>query len=364
MAIYLSILGVLTVVAWSGAIWQIIREPRRTGHGLLIVGFLFLTWLFAVSFAIQQSDRQAIRDIVSFGPPFLAVLGVISAALFLLVNTGSVVRKEGFRLVTLVPAAVATLLLAGLAGCVSLIVLISGELSMAWMLVLLVVVFPCLVLPALMIIVELAGYTLYAFYYGRLGLSREAGAVVVLGAGLAGEKVTPLLASRLDRGIEVFHRLRENGSDPLFVVSGGKGSDEVISEAEAMSRYALEAGVPDDRIVLEDTSTTTEENLRNTVEILHARGIDSSSLAVATSNFHVLRTASLTRRIGVPAQVVGAHTAAYYLPAAFLREFVATLVHYRRWNVLVWAVIAVITWAFVALLLFLGSQQTEVALLE
>ena len=360
MTIYLSILGVLTFVAWAGTIRQIIREPRRTGHGLLLLGCLFLTWLFAVSMAAKVSDRAAIRDVVYFGPPFLAVLGVIAAAVFLFVNTGSVVRREGFRLVTLVPAAIATALLAGLAGCFALFALVAGELAPDWSIFLLSVVLPFVVLPLLMIIVELGGYTLYALYYGRLGLSRDAEAVVVLGAGLSGDKVTPLLASRIDRGIEVFRRLRADGSDPLFVVSGGQGADEVISEAEAMSRYAADAGVPEDRIVREDTSTTTEENLRNTVAILHARGIASSSLAVVTSNFHVLRAASLTRRIGVPAQVIGAHTAAYYLPAGFLREFVATLVHYRKWNTVVWTTITLIIWLFVALLWFLGAQQTEV----
>lgn len=364
MTTYLSILGVLTFVAWAGTIRQIIREPRRTGHGLLLLGCLFLTWLFAVSMAAGLSGRQVIQDIIGFGPLFLVVLGVVAAAIFLIVNTGSVVRREGFRLVTLVPAAVATLLLGGLGGFIGVLIYISGEMPIVWTLILLLVAFPFVLLPIMMVIVELAGYTLYALYYGRLGLTRDADAVVVLGAGLSGDRVTPLLASRIDRGIEVFNRLCDSGSNPLFVLSGGKGDDEVISEAEAMSRYAAEASVPEHRMVLEDTSTTTEENLRNTVDILHARGIDSSSLAVVTSNFHVLRTASLTRRIGVPAQVVGAHTAAYYLPAGFLREFVATLVHYRKWNVAVWTAIAVIIWVLVGLLWIISSQQTEAVFIE
>ena len=362
MTVYLSILGVLTLVAWVGTVRQIIREPRRTGYGLLILGCLFLTWVFAVSVATEQSNAPVIGDLVTFGPLFLAVLAIIASALFLLVNTASVVRKEGFRLVTLVPAAIATVLLAGVAGCVAIVLTVSELLPVGWTLFLLIGVLPCVVLPVFMLIAELVGYTLYALYYGRLGLTHDAEAVVVLGAGLSGEQVTPLLASRIDRGIEAFDYLRGRGANPLFVLSGGKGDDEVISEAEAMARYAREHGVPDDRIVEEDTSTTTEENLRNTVEILHARGIASSSLAVVTSNFHVLRTASLTRRIGVPAQVVGAHTAFYYLPAGFLREFVATLVHYRKWNIAVWTAVAGLIWTLIALLFFLGSQQTEVAL--
>lgn len=364
MSIYLGILGVCTVVAWALTLWQIAREPRRTGYGLALLGCLLLTWLFAVPLAAVLSDRQRVQDIISLGPILLGVLGTVAAAIFLFVNTASVVRKEGFRLVTLVPAAVGTLLLAGVAGGIAVLLAVADVLSVGWILVLLFVVFPFLVLPTLVLIIELAGYTLYALYYGRLGLSRPAEAVVVLGAGLAGEKVTPLLASRIDRGIEAFNHLREQGEDPLFVLSGGQGSDEVISEAEAMSRYAVDAGVPEDRIIREDTSETTEQNLNNTVEILRARSIAPSSLAVVTSNFHVLRTASLTRRIGVPAQVIGSHTAAYYLPAGFLREFVATLVHYRKWNLTVWSTITVIIWVFVGILLLLGNQQNEVVIIE
>jgi uncharacterized SAM-binding protein YcdF (DUF218 family) len=49
-----------------------------------------------------------------------------------------------------------------------------------------------------------------------------------------------------------------------------------------------------------------------------------------TSDYHVLRTASLARRIGVEAQVVGSRTARYYVPSAFIREFVALIVENRR----------------------------------
>ena len=353
-------MGVLAFASWATTIFQIVREPRRTGYGLMFVWCLLITWLFAVMVVSESTDRQAIFDIVTIGPIFLVIAAIVGVAIFLFVNTGSVVRKEGFRLVTLVPSVVGLTLLAGIFTLIALFIsLTSDKMSMFWFIFAIAVVFPFVLIPALMIIVELAGYTMYAMYYGRLGLSRPAEAVVVLGAGLSGDKVTPLLASRIDRGMEAFHHLRSEGGDPVLVLSGGKGSDEIISEAEAMSRYARDAGIPEKKMILEDTSTTTEENLRNTVQILAARGIDARSLVVATSNFHVLRAASLTRRLGMPAQVVGSRTATYYLPAGFLREFVATLVHYRKWNIAVVVTIAVVTWIMVALLIYLGSQQTE-----
>ena len=85
MAIYLSILGVLTVVAWSGAIWQIIREPRRTGHGLLIVGCLYAgnpthrppgTPTKRLYFRSADSERHALSSTSALSIPRLRVLPV------------------------------------------------------------------------------------------------------------------------------------------------------------------------------------------------------------------------------------------------------------------------------------------------
>ena len=85
---------------------------------------------------------------------------------------------------------------------------------------------------------QCVSFVLYAFLYGRLSVPRHADFVVVLGAGLLdGGRVPPLLASRLDRGHAVYRGLAARGNDPVLIVSGGKGSDERVSEADAMARY-------------------------------------------------------------------------------------------------------------------------------
>ena len=67
--------------------------------------------------------------------------------------------------------------------------------------------------------------------------------------------------------------------------------------------------------------------------VQEAAGRPGPALAV-TNNYHVLRTAVLARRIGSDTQVVGAPTARYYVPSAFLREFVAVVVEHRRLHLL------------------------------
>ena len=89
-------------------------------------------------------------------------------------------------------------------------------------------------------------------------LPRKLDYVVVLGAGLIGERVTPLLASRIRTGIKVYSK--HPGSK--LIMSGGQGADEVVSEAFAMKNYALEQGVSEEDIIMEDKSTNTEENIK------------------------------------------------------------------------------------------------------
>jgi uncharacterized SAM-binding protein YcdF (DUF218 family) len=181
---------------------------------------------------------------------------------------------------------------------------------------------------------QCVSFVLYAFLYGRLRVLRNADFVVVLGSGLLyGGRVPPLLASRLDRGQAVFRALAARG-DPVLIVSGGKGSDEQVSEADAMAGYLAARGFPADRIEREDQSASTEENLANSKAIMD-RLRPGATCVIVTSNYHVFRTAMIARRIGVRGQVTGARTAGYYWPSATLREFAAVFFSYKAVNLAV-----------------------------
>ncbi|WP_240542985.1 YdcF family protein [Solihabitans fulvus] len=163
--------------------------------------------------------------------------------------------------------------------------------------------------------------------------------MIVLGSGLIGDRVPPLLASRLDRAVQCERRAAAEGRDLVLVVSGGQGADEDTSEAAAMRAYLLDRGVPAERILLEDKATTTEQNLRYGMDVLTGHGVAGRVLAV-TNNYHVFRTAVLSRRLGLRLNVIGARTAAYFVPSAFLREFVALLAQYWRTNLAVCVLVA------------------------
>jgi uncharacterized SAM-binding protein YcdF (DUF218 family) len=186
----------------------------------------------------------------------------------------------------------------------------------------------------------------YAFIYGRMTAHRDADFVVVLGSGLKdGGRVPPLLASRLDRGRVVFGKLTARRRDPVLIVSGGKGSDEQISEAEAMARYLIDSGFPADRIVREDQSRTTEENMTYSKALME-RARPGYRCIIVTSNYHVFRAAIIARRTGVNGQVTGARTAGYYWPSATLREFAAVFLTYRMVNGAICALIVAVPLAY------------------
>jgi uncharacterized SAM-binding protein YcdF (DUF218 family) len=190
---------------------------------------------------------------------------------------------------------------------------------------LLVVAFASLVLVISYIGFVFLSFLLYSVFYGSLPYRPGMDAIVVHGSGLMGDRVPPLLASRLDRATEIYRAEIASGHRPLVITSGGKGSDEAVSEASAMAGYLVDRGVPGESILLEDRSATTRENLQYTKALLAENGT-SPRMVLVTSNFHILRTAILARRLDLDAEVTGARTAFYYWPSAMLREFAAILV--------------------------------------
>ena len=144
----------------------------------------------------------------------------------------------------------------------------------------------------------------------------------------------PLLQGRVDHAREMARTQEENtGKAAVFIPSGGQGADECISEAEAMKRYLLEHDVPEDRILSEDRSVNTLENMQYSRAIIDSHS-EKAKVAFTTTNYHVFRTGVYAAEAGLKAEGTGSRTKWYFWPNAFMREFVALLVA-RRKSVLV-----------------------------
>lgn len=154
--------------------------------------------------------------------------------------------------------------------------------------------------------------------------------LIVLGCGLRKDGTpTPLLRGRLDRALEFARKQEEVAGKALtFVTSGGKGPDEVISESAGMKRYLMERGVPESRIIEEDQSTSTFENMKFSKEKILAVNPEGK-VAFSTTNYHVFRSGLFARRVKMRAQGMGADTKWYFWPNAAVREFVGLITAHR-----------------------------------
>ena len=155
-----------------------------------------------------------------------------------------------------------------------------------------------------------------AFYGRNDNVTFCEDAVVVLGKGLDGDKVPVNLAKRLDKAIE-YH---ENNPRALIVVSGGKGNEEKLSEAQAMADYLISKGIAENIIVKEDKSTTTYENFIFSTDILKQKLGENYSVAFISNSFHIWRAEKLAKELGINATHLGAGIQWSTVPANYLRE--------------------------------------------
>ncbi|MDX3004588.1 YdcF family protein [Kribbella solani] len=297
-----------------------LRDRRLFKNGI----FLVLTLMFAglgVILAVETISQQAARVLV------LLILAAIPVAIFVLavflvINGVTMLRRERHRLSNLLSLLVGL----GIIGFVIFSVLVQ---KIGWE-------------PLAMVRWALLGvltyisflflcFLLYAFVYSRVRSSRKVDFVVVLGSGLIGSRVPPLLASRLDRAKQVYERALRKGRSPRLITSGGQGPGEDLPESHAMAAYLVAQGVAADQIIREDKSTTTWENLIFSRDLMAGERPQYRCLIV-TNNFHAFRAAMTARKAKVNGQVIGSPTAAYYWPTATIREFVAILVSHPYLN--------------------------------
>ncbi len=119
-------------------------------------------------------------------------------------------------------------------------------------------------------------------------------AVIVLGAGIRGEKVGKGLQGRLDAAVE-YHK---SNPEAVIVVSGGQGPQEDITEALAMERYLVEKGIPKDKILKEEKSTSTNENFRFSKKLLDGRFGKNYKIAFVTTDYHIYRAENIAEAEG------------------------------------------------------------------
>ena len=268
------------------------------------------------------------KNFMYYSSPFLLLF---SAALC--VSNISLIRHEGRRLVNILGILLSFLLVAGLVLLFTFDRYASGSRLQVMLhdlaaniFAAVYLYFECMLIGAIVADVIAARYE----------PEPDKDFLIVLGCGFRKDgSPSPLLRGRLDRALRFAEKQEAaTGKAPIFVTSGGKGPDEVCSESACMKRYLLEQGVPEERILEEDRSTDTFENMKySKAQIWKVN--PQGKVAFATTNYHVFRSGLYARRVKMRAVGMGADTKWYFWPNASVREFVGLLTEHRGKQILI-----------------------------
>lgn len=146
----------------------------------------------------------------------------------------------------------------------------------------------------------------------------ENATVVVLGCKVNGTEPSLMLTRRLQAAQAYLFQ----HPDAPCIVSGGQGSNEEISEAQAMKTWLIAHGIDQERIYLEDQSTNTDENIRYSQQIIQEHHL-SENVAIVTDGFHQLRASLIVKGQGLTPSSVSADTPWFVFSAYYVRELYA-----------------------------------------
>ena len=143
--------------------------------------------------------------------------------------------------------------------------------------------------------------------------------IIVLGAQIKEKGPSAALKFRLD---EAYEYLIEN-ENTICIVSGGQGPNEPCTEAQGMYEYLVEKGIESQRIILEDKSTDTSENILFSAEFLDK---EKDKVGIVTNNFHVFRGVHLAKHLGIENVCgISARSNVYFQLNNMVREFLGIM---------------------------------------
>lgn len=168
--------------------------------------------------------------------------------------------------------------------------------------------------------------------------------IIVLGSGLIGDRVPPLLASRIDKAIDLFHKFHDKDHPVKLIFTGGQGNDELLAEAVAMAHYAEDKGIDPAHIIIEDKAVNTYENLLFSKKLIDEDAVKhqkttSPNIVTVTNNFHVFRSLLWARKVGIKCDGAGSKTKFYFWLNALIREYIGVLYMHRKFHIISFTII-------------------------
>lgn len=336
-------LYVLTIIFICAFVFSMFKDRRSLWNPALLISSLIFSYISIAKILYDlglSSASYIFRDITII----IIILLILLSAVFLVYNGFILLRREGLSKTNVLSLVMGIMIMMFI---ILMYVRFTANSKIFYESILVNISFIFVIYSYFLFGCAFMGFLLYSILYLAIPKKKHYDFIIIHGAGLKeGKYVTPLLKLRIDKAVEAFKKSKN--PDIKIIVSGGQGSDEEISEAQAMANYILEeTDIPSEKIILEDKSTTTYENLLFSKE--HGeRLVENPKFLFVTNNYHVYRTGAYAKKIGLNGDGLGCQTARYYIPSAFIREFIALCVKIK------WVFVAFYSLLMVVLLLSYG----------
>ncbi|MBO4901382.1 MAG: YdcF family protein [Lachnospiraceae bacterium] len=184
------------------------------------------------------------------------------------------------------------------------------------------------------------GTVVMAFLAARQKPRYDKDFIIILGCSIDKKGgLLPLIKARTNRAIRyAWDQEIATGKRVEFIPSGGKGSDEIMSEGSAMELYLLAHGAESTEVHAEKRSSNTYENFLFSKEIIEELNPDAK-VCFATTNYHMYRSGILAKRAGLTAEGIASRTKWYFWPNGFVREFFAIVAIEKKQHLLASAIL-------------------------
>ncbi|MDO4752957.1 MAG: YdcF family protein [Candidatus Saccharibacteria bacterium] len=351
---------VFTIITLIGCIFYIFRASKKTMYSykiMLVVGLIIFLGSTIILLASQLSNLIEIQtEVGDLGPEilYMSFLGLFSEVSYLvfpiaiilsgLLMLGSIVviYREGRNFNNLLGIFIGVCALVAIALDINLDNILINFLDITTREDFHLVIFLENIVDITLVYFEcmLVASFVCTIKAGRHRPKLEQDYMIILGCYPGKDlNLTPFLRGRVERALSFDREQQKLGGKKLiFVVSGGQGGDEVISEADAMAKYLEMKKIPRGRILVENRSINTWQNMRYSKKAIlknlskkSINSLEDVKIAFATSDYHVFRSGIIANKNGLKVEGVGSKTRWYFYINAAVREFVANIV--SEWRV-------------------------------
>lgn len=344
----------LTILLWFSFVWtqrELVYSYQSIFYSGLALWMTLVTLLQIKVWVVEDVMFDVYGVLQSAAGVFMlyTFVPLLIFCIALTLSNISLIRHEGFRFVNALGIMLSFIMIIGALACFAMDYLfVSGTIME-------MKIFDACISIFYSIYAFMECFLIGSILCGTLAARQEPKCdmdyLIILGCMIKEDgTLYPLIRGRVDRAIAFYKKqLEENGKKAVFVPSGGKGSDEPISEAEAMKRYLLEQGIPEEQIMVEDQSKNMLQNMRFSKKLIEERNPEAKT-AFSTTNFHVFRSGIIARQNDFEPYGMGSPTKWYFWSNAYMREVIGMVAY--KWKSIIIVLVPII--AFLIAIQFVG----------